>query len=218
LDSSLSPESIRKSSRIACDYSDSPQGCGQVTDRDSRGVNLEHIPGFLRKYRSILSRTTRRENYMFLAALLLDNDLPLNASPVRHLTGRWNGKDRRTRFNRSPGTSLPTFGSTPPGSAGDHPKMSFERIVTDEAAMVSVDRVGFLLLLEAQQEVKGTRMNFLHEAGNTTGDAGSSGRNGSSRKDHLQTPLSGVRTWSLPGTRAQSKRTTYKSEALLCMS
>ena len=96
--------------------------------------------------------------------------------------------------------------------------MSFERIVTDEAAMVSVDRVGFLLPLEAQREVKGTRMNFLHEAGNTTGDAASSGRNGSSRKDHLQRPLSGVRTWSLSGTGAQSKRTTYKSEALLCMS
>src|ERR1700733_12638239 len=95
LEPSLSPESIRKPSRIACDYSDSPQGCVQVTDRDSRGVNLERIPGFLRKYRSILSKTTRRENYMFLAALLLDNDLPMNASPVRHLTGRWNGKDRR---------------------------------------------------------------------------------------------------------------------------
>ena len=95
--------------------------------------------------------------------------------------------------------------------------MSFERIVTDEAAMVSVDRV-VPLPPEAQQGVRCTRMNFLHEAGNTTGDAASSGKNGSSSKDHLQTPLSGVRTWSLSGTRAQSKKTTYKSEGLLCMS
>jgi hypothetical protein len=67
--------------------------------------------------------------------------------------------------------------------------MSFERIVTDEAAMVSVGRVGFLLLPEAQQGVRCTRMNFLHEAGNTTGDAGSSGRNGSGCKSGWLTPV-----------------------------